>query len=201
MNGNWKDLFYFSSGERRALSVLLILIVCLCVALTVGKSESPLPDATSPINQQTYRQSNFQRQEKFPKGTVVELNVADTVELKKVPGIGSSYARRIIGYRRLLGGYSSVEQLRELYGMDEERFLPLRPWFKADPSLIRRLKVNSLPSDSLAKHPYISYRQARAITKLRKQKGHIKGWDSLRLLEEFTSTDIERLTPYVSFEE
>jgi competence ComEA-like helix-hairpin-helix protein len=197
-NTNWKDLFYFSSGERRALSILLGLIVCLCIAMAVGGNRQKPATENKPAAQ-VYRQSKYPRQEKFPVGTVVELNTADTTTLKKIPGIGSSYAKRITGYRRLLGGFYSVEQLREVYGMDEERFLSLSPWFRADASLIRRLSVNTLPADSLAKHPYINYRQANAIVKLRKRRGTLRDWNSLRLLEEFTKEDMERLLPYVAF--
>ncbi|MDR0743893.1 MAG: helix-hairpin-helix domain-containing protein, partial [Tannerella sp.] len=78
----------------------------------------------------------YVRTEKFPKGTVVELNTADTVILKKVPGIGSAFSKRIVNYRNLLGGYYSVTQLSEVYGIDEEKYNALMPWFSADPSLI-----------------------------------------------------------------
>ena len=64
----------------------------------------------------------FQKQEKYPEGTIVELNGADTTTLKKIPGIGSSFARRITKYRELLGGFHHIEQLAEVYGIDEERY-------------------------------------------------------------------------------
>ena len=54
------------------------------------------------------------RQEKFPEGIRVELNTADTATLKKIPGIGSYYARRIVDYRNRLGGFVSVAQLKEM---------------------------------------------------------------------------------------
>ena len=37
---------------------------------------------------------------KLPKGSVVELNAADTALLKQVPGIGSARARMIVAYRK-----------------------------------------------------------------------------------------------------
>ena len=48
--------------------------------------------------------------------------------------------------------------------------------------------------------PDINYQQAHIIEQLRKQKGKLSGWENLQLLEEFTETDKERLTPYLSFE-
>ena len=105
----------------------------------------------------------YTRTEKYAPGTLVELNTADTTILKKVPGIGSTFARRIMKYRELLGGFYDVSQLAEVYGIDEERYQALAPWFIADTLHVRRLEVNALPAAALRKHPYLDYRQAKAI--------------------------------------
>ena len=141
----------------------------------------------------------YTRTEKYAPGTLVELNTADTTILKKVPGIGSTFARRIIKYRELLGGFYDVSQLAEVYGIDEERYQALVPWFIADTLHIRRLEVNALSAATLRKHPYLDYRQAKAIEQLRKQKSRLSGWENLQLIEEFTDMDKKRLTPYLSF--
>jgi hypothetical protein len=60
--------------------------------------------------------------------------------------------------------------------------------------------VNQLPEDSIRKHPYIDYRQAKVLVRLRKKIGKLSGWDNLLLLEEFTEADKSRLTPYLSFD-
>jgi competence protein ComEA len=140
------------------------------------------------------------RSEKFPAGTVVELNSADTTVLKKVPGIGSSFAKRIVRYREMLGGFYCVDQLAEVYGMDEERFAAIVPWFKVDASAITKQKVNGFSWNPFPKHPYLSYPQKKILIKMVEQKGRLKGWEEIELLEEFTPQDRERLEPYLSFE-
>lgn len=87
---------------------------------------------------------SYPKAEKWPQGTVVELNSADTTALKMVPGIGSVFAKRIIKYRDLLGGFYSVEQLGEVYGIDEDRYEAMKSWFSVDPSVISHLFVNQL---------------------------------------------------------
>lgn len=143
---------------------------------------------------------SYTRTEKFPEGYIVELNTADTITLKKVPGIGSSFAGRIVKFRTLLGGFYTVEQLREVYGMDEERYFSLQKWFHVDTSFIAKIPVNHLSVEALAKHPYISYKQARVLQRLARRKGGLDGWDNLRLLDEFTEVDRERLYAYLSFQ-
>ena len=53
---------------------------------------------------------------------MIELNLADSALLETLPGIGPAFAGRIIRYRRILGGFRSPGQLREVYGMTEERY-------------------------------------------------------------------------------
>ncbi|MDR0796724.1 MAG: helix-hairpin-helix domain-containing protein, partial [Tannerella sp.] len=81
------------------------------------------------FNRMTSNQTSYPRTEKYSTGTVVELNSADTTILKKVPGIGSAFANRIVRFRNLLGGFYTVQQLAEVYGIDEERYTDLAPWF------------------------------------------------------------------------
>ena len=50
-------------------------------------------------------QNNYHTQNKYPKGTIIALNHADTLELKQIPGIASTYANRIVKFRNLLGGF------------------------------------------------------------------------------------------------
>lgn len=237
----WRDFFYFSKGERRALIVLLSLIsVAWSILILTGKysslterknvagnvfypvciyplgtginpieadsanlSPSPekdLPEETPPPSKTPFYEQKPVRTEKYPKGTLVELNTADTLILKKVPGIGSAFSNRIIKYRNLLGGFYAVSQLSEVYGIDEEKYRELKEWFCVNPELILKKQINQLPADSLSRHPYINYRQAKAIKQLCKQKGRLSGWENLSLLEEFTESDRQRMEPYFSFE-
>lgn len=137
---------------------------------------------------------------KFPRGTVVELNGADNLTLRKVPGIGEAFSRRIVKYRELLGGFYSVTQLAEVYGIDETRYAALAPWFWVDTTLVRPIHVNEADFRTLIRHPYLDKPQTLALLSLIRRKGRIAGWDDLRLLEEFTPEDRRRLRPYLSFD-
>ena len=152
------------------------------------------------IKRLTDPRPRYPRTQKLPQGSTLELNTADTTDLRKIPGIGSTFSKRIVKYRNLLGGYADVSQLAEVYGIDEEKYTALAPWFTVDPTRIRRLNVNRLPEDSLRRHPYIDYRQAKLMVRLRRQQGGLTGWHDLMLLEEFTDADRHRLEPYLSFE-
>lgn len=152
------------------------------------------------VKRLTDQRPHYPRREKLAPGQTIELNAADTVALQKVPGIGPYYARRIVKFRALLGGFARVEQLREVYGIDAEKYAELAPWFTVNARLIRRLAINRMPEDSLRRHPYINYAQAKIIVRLRHRNSPISGWSELSLLEEFSDADRNRLEPYLSFE-
>ena len=130
---------------------------------------------------------------KYQPGTIIDLNRADTTELKKVPGIGSGIARMIVNYRNRLGSFYRIEQLQEIHLKAEK----LRPWFSIDTTSLHRININKAGVEQMMRHPYINYYQAKAIVEHRKKKGAIKSLKELTLYEEFTPADFERLTAYI----
>ena len=134
--------------------------------------------------------------EKYAPGTKVDLNRADTTELKKIPGIGSGIARLIVGYRQRLGGFYHIVQLREI-NLDDSK---LTDWFVVDTSALVRIPVNRVGVTRLSRHPYINFYQAKAFVEYRKKQGPLKNLKPFRLYEEFAPTDLERIARYLSFE-
>ena len=133
---------------------------------------------------------------KYPEGTLVEVNSADTTELKKIPGIGSGIAGGIVRYRERLGGFYALSQLEEVKHVTPE----LLKWFKLENDSTRKLEINKASLDRLRAHPYLTFYQAKVIVEHRRKKGQIKSLSPLALYEEFTEKDLERLSAYVSFD-
>ena len=140
--------------------------------------------------------SLYRRMEKYPEGTQIELNRCDTTQLKKIPGIGSYTARRIVRYRERLGGFIRLKQLREIR-LNEE---VLAPWFTLDSTAVTPLQVNQLPMKQLLAHPYLNYRQSRAIMQYRERHGPLPSIEVMKGWEEFTANELQRVAPYLSFE-
>ena len=135
---------------------------------------------------------------KLKEGAHVLLNTADTSVLKKIPGIGSYFARQIVAYRNRLGGYSSVSQLAEIDDFPSET-LSFFQLSADDASCIRKLNLNKLTLNELKRHPYISFYQARAIVDYRRLHGALHSLDDLKLLNDFSEDKIRQLQPYVEF--
>jgi len=145
------------------------------------------------------KQNQYPATEKFAAGTVIEINTSDTLQLMKIPGIGASFAKRIAGYRNLLGGFYRLEQLQEIYGMYVELYEKMVPYLQVDTSRITQIPINTASLDKLKSHPYINFYQAKAIVEMRRKKGNLENINELSLLEEFTADDLERIKHYLAF--
>jgi len=132
----------------------------------------------------------------------IELNSADTTELKSLRGIGSGFARRIVKFRDKLGGFYCKEQLLEVYGLDENIFNLIKDEVLVDASTIKKIKVNELSIKELKNHPYISYYQALAIVNLRDANAdkRLHSANEIAVSDDISEDDIERITHYISFE-
>lgn len=126
----------------------------------------------------------------------IALEDADTSMLKKVPGIGSAYAAAIFNYGKRLGGYVSVEQLREIGCIPEQAI----SYFRIAHPHPLKININRATFSQLRKHPYINYYQARWITEYRRLKGPLHSLQQLAGVKDFTEADITRLSPYICYQ-
>jgi len=106
----------------------------------------------------------FARLEPYIDIPKLDLNRADSTALVALPGIGGWFASQIIKHRTEIGGYSSKEQLLNIYRMDQERYSKIADLVYVRESDAKPFPLWRLPADSLAAHPYIRNRNmARAI--------------------------------------
>lgn len=130
----------------------------------------------------------------------VELNSADSMLLLSVNGIGPVFASRIIKYRKLLGGFVSVNQLMEVYGFNEEKFGQVKGLITVDSSLIQKININSVDASALTKHPYFKDKKlASLIVNYRKQHGHYNSLEDLKKPALMNDEVLEKLIPYLAF--
>ena len=131
---------------------------------------------------------------------MVELNSADTTTLQLLRGIGPTYASRIVRYRERLGGFTSKEQLLEVYGFTPELLNRIEPYITVDTHVVSKISINSVPLKQLIKHPYIEYYQARDIVNLRNQGARFNTADDLRAVPSMADSTLERMLPYLLFD-
>ncbi len=129
---------------------------------------------------------------KLKSGETVDLNCGDTAILKRVPGVGSVLARRIVSYGRLLGGYVSPTQVAEVFGLDADA----AKWFCVKTPKPKRINLNTAGYAQIIRHPYFNKRQTNHIMRLRREWGRITSIKALEADSIFTPQDIKRIEPY-----
>jgi competence ComEA-like helix-hairpin-helix protein len=132
--------------------------------------------------------------------TKVDLNTADTTALMQIKGIGRSYARAIIRFRKQTGGFVSLDQLSEIYGMTPENLCKIRPFCFVNPQFVQKIKINIASVEKLKAHPYLNFYQAKQIYELRRKKGKLSGMADLVGLSELDEITIGKISAYLNFE-
>ncbi|MFM7851030.1 MAG: ComEA family DNA-binding protein [Flammeovirgaceae bacterium] len=137
----------------------------------------------------------------YKEKVVIDLNMADTAQLKQVYGIGNKLAERIVKYREKVGGFISIDQLREVYGLDSAVVQEVKKDFFISPEFQpKKLKVNLAKQEELAAHPYINRALAKNIVAYRFQHGSFMSFDELSKVQLMKEATLQKLKPYISFD-
>ena len=135
------------------------------------------------------------------KPIFVEINAADSSELVKLKGIGPAYAKRIIKYRDLLGGYIRMEQLMEVFGMDTTRFFGFMHQVKIDTTNIRQIDLNHATFKELLRHPYLEYFMVKSIFDYKEENEGFYTVSELRNIGLIYDDLYIKIAPYLSIDD
>ena len=145
--------------------------------------------------------SDFKTENKFAtkqQDVTLEINSADSLSWIKLKGIKGGRARMILKYKNMLGGFYSIEQLREVYTFNDSLFNSIKVNLTVNPSLIQKLKVNTVDFKTMVHHPYIKYEGTKCIFALKKNKKITA--DDLKNSSCFSREQLEKVLIYLDFE-
>ena len=130
---------------------------------------------------------------------VLSINEADSAAWEALPGIGAKLAGRITRYRERLGGFHSVDQVGEVWGLPDSTFRKIRPQLqlKLKEDNVRKLNLNNATLDELKVHPYIRWNLAKALVAYRERHGAFQSLDDLRKVLLLPDTTLEKIRPYI----
>ena len=130
------------------------------------------------------------KKEKVFKNLKKDINEVEEFDFLKVKGIGKVLSSRIVKYRKYIKGFSTLDQLYEVYGLDSLAVDNVKNHFEIQkhPEL-KKIKISEASLYDLSRIPYINREESTEIIKLRtRQKKiiledlfHITGFDSLKI--------------------
>ncbi len=125
----------------------------------------------------------------------VDINKADTTLLKRIPGIGPFFARKIVELRKQRKMFVAVEELLTIRNFPEISLAYMKV-----SRTFTSLRINAMTLAELQAHPLLTRSQANEVMAYRRSSGRIKSIDELRMLTSFRRGEVERIAPYVVFE-
>jgi competence protein ComEA len=209
----FKNWFGYTRRERRASFILLILIVAVTFIRfiipdkKIAFEETILNIPENQYEKKTNRTGTIYRTGKSTpisyqqRKQKIDLNSCDSASLEALPGIGPVLSARIIRYRNLLGGFASVSQLSEVYGLPEETFNMISGRLTADSSAIKKININVADYKQLIRLPYFDRYEVAAILKYRELKGRIGDMNEMVENKLITKEKLIKTRPYLNLGE
>ena len=119
--------FYFQKRDQAAIAIVLsIAILVIFLKYASFRRDGEVID----IETEPKREYQF----------TIDINSAEWPEIALVPGIGQELATRIENYRTEIGGYSSLDQLRNVDGIGPNKLKALKKFLRPFPERERNEK-------------------------------------------------------------
>ena len=132
--------------------------------------------------------------------SIVDVNNADTTAFISLPGIGSKLATRIITFREKLGGFYSVDQVGETYGLPDSTFKKIKQYLKLDNPSVKKININTATVDEMKAHPYIKYSLANPIVAYRNEHGPFSKIEDIKKVMTVTDEIYKKIEAYLSLQ-
>ena len=130
--------------------------------------------------------------------TSTDINLAVKEDLKTINGIGEKLSERIIKYRSKLQGFSKLNQLYEVWGLDTEVVGKLLLVFKViNLPNIKKINVNTVSFRELLKNPYLDYELCKKIFEYKDEVAELQDISELKNIIGFPLDLYDRIVLYL----
>ena len=132
------------------------------------------------------------------KPKIVDINTATLEELRIIPGTGNGLVFRILKYRERLGGFASIDQIKETYGMNDSSYALMLPYFKLNNPILTKININTATDYELGGNPYIERNVAKAIVLYRQQHGNYQTLEDIKKIVFIKEALYQKIAPYLT---
>ncbi len=126
----------------------------------------------------------------------LDINRAVKEDFMRLSGIGEVLSTRILKFRKKLGGFHSVNQIADVYGLSDETFGSIKSLLKCNGE-VDQINLNETSFKELLSHPYLNYEEVKGIKNFLQKKGSISDAETLIKVTNKSQEDAWKLIPYV----
>lgn len=131
----------------------------------------------------------------------ISLNTATAAQFQRIKGVGGVLSKRIVKYRTRLQGFSEVNQLNEVYGLQSEVVVRLLKEFELGKKpVIEKLNINTASFKEVLSIVYLNYEQTKAIFQYKNKVKKIEDLSELKKIAGFPIDKFERIALYLQAE-
>ena len=147
----------------------------------------------------TAQNGTFEKKANSTTPVVIDINTATSDDWLQLRGVGPTFAARIITQRDKIGGFATIGQLKEVYGLPDTTLQNIAPFLKLTTPVYRKLHVNKAAPDALT-HLYLTRKQAEALVRYRLNHGEFTNINDIKKTGVFSDNNLEQLRPYISLD-
>ncbi|TDE04788.1 ComEA family DNA-binding protein [Flavobacterium sandaracinum] len=138
---------------------------------------------------------------KKDKIVVLDINRATKEDLIKIYGIGEAISLRILKQKEILGGFVSMEQMQDVWGLSPEVIENLNTHFKIItlPDF-EKIDINNASLKELSQFYYFRYALAKEIVTYRSMKGDFNNIEDLTKIKGFPVDKAKIIDLYLDFD-
>ena len=139
-------------------------------------------------------------EKKTEKIVLLDINHATKEDLIKIYGIGPALSDRILKQKELFGGFVSLKQMDDIWGLPPEVIEDLNKYFivTALPR-VKKIDINNASIKELMLFPYFKYALAKSIVTYRSMNGDFKNSEDLTKINDFPSEKLDIISLYLEF--
>lgn len=130
------------------------------------------------------------------KSKSIELNSANFYEIKTSLKVTDKQAGMVISYREKLGGYTSISQLNEVYGLENFDLSNLSE-VSVNTQEIRVIDINEATFKELVAHPYLSFSDVKKIVNYREMHGEFSNLEQIHQNNLINLKQYRKIAPYL----
>ena len=131
---------------------------------------------------------------------VVKLNSDKAYQLEKGLDVSKKISYRILNYRTKLGGFHSISQLYEVYGLDSLQIIKMKDKIVLDKIDLIKVKINSATFKELVNHPYLSFSDVKKIVNYRQMHGKFSTLEQILENNLINPKQYRKIVPYLTLE-
>lgn len=206
-----RQYFGFSRGQTHGVVVLLLFLgIALAIPRIIHyydiceqrrdalQSAAVLDALVKDFEHTNLSKQDYVSRQPSLKKVFFDINAACEDDLKRLYEIGPVRAKRIIAYRDSLGGFVHTTQYHEVCNLPADVIdrLQQHTFIKSD-FVPQKIALNKASLQTLARHPYLTYSQAKAIIAYKNQHGVFDKAKDVEKVKCVSASVIKKLLPYL----